>query len=179
MFIVLHLNSRLQPMHRFELEDVLTEIFENNNNIGNIAGGGTEMFPNGEIKSCDIEIEFSDKPDDFEWLLTLLNQIGIPKGSMLETGEKDFPVGSLEGLGLYLNCRDLPKDVYENNNINELIKQLEIALGEAGRMFSWRELDEFTSLYFYGKSFNEMNDKIEPIVSVNPLCQKCCVKKIA
>ena len=26
MFLVLHLNSRLQPMHRFEIEDALTEI---------------------------------------------------------------------------------------------------------------------------------------------------------
>ena len=32
MFLVLHLNSRLQPKHRFELEDALTEIFENNDN---------------------------------------------------------------------------------------------------------------------------------------------------
>ena len=75
MFLVLHLNSRLQPMHRFEIEDALTEIFESNNNVGKITGGGTAMFPSGEIESCDIEIEFSNMSEDFEWLLNLLDNI--------------------------------------------------------------------------------------------------------
>lgn len=179
MFLVLHLNSRLQPKHRFELEDALTKIFEENNNIGEVTGGGTEMFPNGEIASCDIELEFSDKPDDIEWLVGLLNNIGIPKGSSLNIGEEKRPVGSLEGLGLYLNANDLPEDVYKNNDINELIRQLGDALGKAGHLFSWRELDEFTSLFFYGTTFDEMNEKIKEIVSSHPLCEKCRIEKTA
>ena len=132
MFLVLHLNSRLQPKHRFELEDALTEIFESNDNVGKITGGGTAMFPSGEIESCDIEIEFSNRSEDFEWLLNLLDNIGIPKGSVVKTGGKDFSVGSLEGLGLYLNGCDLPQEIYEICDVNELIGQLENSLGETG-----------------------------------------------
>ena len=179
MFLVLHLNSRLQPKHRFELEDALTESFESNDNVGKITGGGTAMFPSGEIESCDIEIEFSNRSEDFEWLLNLLDNIGIPKGSVVKTGGKDFSVGSLEGLGLYLNGCDLPQEIYEICDVNELIGQLENSLGETGRLFSWMELNDFTALYFYGTIFDEMNDKIKPVISSHPLCQKCRVERIA
>ena len=91
--------------------------------------------------------------------MNLLDNIGIPKGSVVKTGEKDFSVGSLEGLGLYLNGCDLPQEIYETSDVNELIGQLENSFGETGRLFSWRELNNFTALYFYGTLFDEMNDK--------------------
>ena len=137
------------------------------------------MFPSGEIESCDIEIEFSNRSEDFEWLLNLLDNIGIPKGSVVKTGGKDFSVGQLEGLGLYLNGCDLPQEIYEIYDVNELIGQLENSLGETGRLFSWMELNDFTALYFYGTLFDEMNDKIKPVISSHPLCQKCRVERIA
>ena len=56
MQLVLHLNARFQPKHRFELEDALQEIFQKNK-TGEITGGGTSLRENGEIDSCDIEME--------------------------------------------------------------------------------------------------------------------------
>ena len=56
MDLTLNLNSRLQPMHRHDLEDALQEILEKIN-LGEVMGGGTLQNPQtGEIESCDIEI---------------------------------------------------------------------------------------------------------------------------
>lgn len=42
MQLVLHLNARFQPKHRFELEDALQEILQKNQ-AGEITGGGTSL----------------------------------------------------------------------------------------------------------------------------------------
>lgn len=178
MQLELHLNARFQPMHRFELEDALEEILQKHN-AGEIAGGGTALKENGEIDSCDIEIEFWDTQKSVEWLVNLLNAMGIPKGSVLQGVEPPIPVGTLEGLAIYLNGTDLPDETYKSCDINYVIEQLEQGIEGIGRMYSYRELNEFTVLYFYGTSFSDMKEKMNPFVSSYPLCQKCRIEQIA
>ena len=98
-------------------------------------------FISKECASCISTIALAIAPGP--------HNIGIPKGSVVKTGGKDFSVGSLEGLGLYLNGCDLPQEIYVICDVNELIGQLENSLGETGRLFSWMELNDFTALYFY------------------------------
>lgn len=178
MQLVLHLNARFQPKHRFELEDALQEIFQKNQ-AGEITGGGTSLMKNGEIASCDIEIDFSDSQKSLEWLVNLLNTIGIPKGSVLQGTEAPIPVGTLEGLAIYLNGTDLVGEIYNTCDINYVIEQLEQAIEGIGHMYSYRELNEFTALYFYGTSFLEMRKKMNSFVLSYPLCQKCRIEQIA
>ena len=178
MQLILHLNARFQPKHRFELEDALEEIFQENK-AGEITGGGTSLKENGEIDSCDIEIDFYDDQKGLEWLVNLLGAIGIPKGSLLRGVELPVPVGTVEGLAIYINGSDLPEEIYKSCDINDAIEQLEQAIEGIGRMYSYRELEEFTALYFYGTSFSAMKDKMNPFVSSYPLCQKCRIEQIA
>ncbi len=178
MKLTLHLNARFQPIDRFELEDALQEIFEKNN-AGEVTGGGTLLKENGEIESCDIEIDFCDDEKSLEWLEGLLNNIRIPKGSVIQGVEPPIYVGTLEGLAIYLNGTDLPKEIYKSCDINYVIEQLEQAVDSIGSMYSYRELDEFTALYFYGVSFSIMKEKMEHFVSSYPLCQKCRIEQIA
>lgn len=178
MQLILHLNARFQPKHRFELEDALQEIIQKNK-AGEIIGGGTSLKENGEIDSCDIEIEFSGARKSLEWLVNLLGAIGIPKGSVLCGIEPPINVGTLEGIAIYMNGTDLAKEIYKSCDINYAIEQLEQAIEGIGRMYSYRELGEFTALYFYGTSFLEMKEKMKPFVSSYPLCQKCHIEQIA
>lgn len=178
MKIILHLNARYQPKHRFELEDALQEIL-GNNNAGEVTGGGTLLKENGEIESCDIEIEFREDQKSLEWLVSLLNKIGIPKGSVINGVDLPINVGTLEGLAIYLNVTDLPEEVYASCDVNILIEKLEQAVDPIGSMYSYRELDEFTALYFYGVSFSAMKEKMESIILTYPLCQKCRIEQIA
>ncbi len=176
--LILHLNARFQPKHRFELEDALQDILQEEN-AGEVTGGGTSMKENGEIDSCDIEIDFSDAQKSLGWLVDLLNAIGIPKGSVLRGTEPPVPVGTLEGLAIYIYESDLPEEIYKNCDINYAIKQLEQSIEGIGHMYSYRELKEFTALYFYGTSFAAMKEKMDPFVSSYPLCQKCRIEQIA
>lgn len=178
MQLILHLNARFQPKHRFELEDALQEIFQENN-AGEITGGGTLLKENGEIDSCDIEIDFFDEQKNLEWLVNLLHAIGIPKRSVLRGIEPPIPVGTLEGLALYMNGTDLEEEIYKSCDINYAIEQLEQTIEGIGRMYSYGELNEFTALYFYGTSFLTMKEKMYPFLSSYPLCQKCTIEQIA
>lgn len=178
MFIVLHLNEKLQPIHRGDLEDYLEEVLEKNG-LGEVTGGGTLMEKNGEINSCDIEIEFSDgDPDALEWFKKFIGGLNIAKGSALKIeGCDDFPVGNFEGMGLYLS-NDLPDEVYQANDVNDLIARLGEALEEAGDLRSWCE-KEFTALYYYGSSFDEMKRLAEPVLNAHPLGKECNIVRIA
>lgn len=179
MYITLKLNAKFQPKHRFELEDALQEILEKEQR-GEITGGGTAQNPDGEIAYCDIEICLAeDQTDAVEWLVGLLNHIGIPKGSVLQGLEPEIEVGTLEGLAYYSNGVDLPDEVYENCDINYVCEQMEQAMEGIGRMYSYWEGNTDTALYFYGSSFAEMKKRIEPFIATYPLCQKCRIEQIA
>lgn len=179
MDLTLKLNARFQPKHRFELEDALQEILEKEQ-AGEITGGGTAQNPDGEIAYCDIEIRLSnDRPDRVEWLTALLNGIGIPKGSVLQGAGAEIEVGTLEGLAYYSNGVDLPAEIYQTCDINDVIEQMEQAMEGIGRMYSYWEGAAYTALYFYGTSFAEMKEKVTPFLETYPLCQKCRIARIA
>ena len=181
MEVVLKLNARLQPMHRHELEDAIQGVLEKEQ-MGEVTGGGTVQNPDGEIVSCDIDIHLAgDKWDHVSFLVNLLNRLGIPNGSALLGIDRKFrvEVGTLEGLAFYVNGTDLPDEIYESCDINHVIEQMESAMNGIGRFYSYWEGNEWTALYFYGVSFVEMKQKIEPFIASYPLCQKCRIEQIA
>ena len=179
MNLTLKLNARFQPKHRFELEDALQEILDQAH-MGEVTGGGTAQNSEREIIYCEIEIQLSkDDPDSIKWLVNLLNAIGIPKGSVLQGIEPEIEVGTLEGLAYYSNGVDLPDEVYQTCDINYVIEQMEQAMEGIGRMYSYWEGARYTALYFYGKSFSEMKQSIEPFLAEYPLCQKSRIEQIA
>ena len=179
MDLSLKLNARLQPIHRFELEDALQEVLEGKR-LGEVTGGGTAQKPDGEIAYCEIDIRlFSSETECVKRLVEALNRIGIPKGSVLQGSQTELELGMLEGLACYLNAIDLPAETYRNCDINYVIEQMEHAIEGIGRLYSYWEGDTYTALYFYGISFAEMKKKIAPFIAEYPLCQKCRIEQIA
>ncbi len=182
MELVLNLNLRLQPMHRHHLEDELQEILEKEE-LGEVTGGGTLLDPQtGEIISCDIQILLNeDKKDNINHLVELINKIRIPKDSTLlcMASEDKIEVGTLEWLAYYSNGTELPDEIYESCDINHVVEQMESAMDGIGHFYSYWEGNEWTALYFYGLSFVEMKQKIEPFIASYPLCQKCRIEQIA
>ena len=182
--ITLNLNARLQPMHRGDLEDALDELLDKSD-IGFVDGGGTLTSPSGEVKSCDIELDLNDGSEEtIAELEKIIDELGVPKGSKLlwteSGGEKtERPVGRLEGMALYLNGTELPKEVYESSDINYVIEQLESRIDGIGRLYSWWEGPQNTALYFYGQSYEKMSAAIQDFIAEYPLCQKCVVERIA
>ena len=73
----------------------------------------------------------------------------------------------------------MPDEVYESSDANFLIEKLEELLAQSGSMYGYWEGPDDTGLYFYGHSFAEMKEKMEPFLSEYPLCQKCRIEQIA
>ena len=182
--LTLNLNARFQPMHRHDLEDALDELLSKSE-IGFVDGGGTMMFPSGEVKFCDIELFLNDDSEaTIAELEKIIDVLGVPKGSKLlwtaSGGEKtERPAGRLEGMAFYLNGTELPKEVYESCDINYAIEQLESRMDGIGRLYSWWEGPQNTALYFYGQSYEKMSAAIQDFMADYPLCQKCVVERIA
>ena len=170
--VVLELNARLQPLHRGEIfEEMLEEIFTRFG-IGEITGSGTLQMETGETEKCDISMTvYKNKMNP---LISLLKRIDIiPKGSKLIVDGEATPIGTAEGMAIYLNGTDLHEDVYKNNDINQLIEELDNALnGLAQRLSHWEGTTE-TALYYYGKDYISMKKAILKILKKNPLCEKC------
>lgn len=178
-----NINGRFQPMHRAELEDVVKMLLEKAG-IGTLGeGGGTLQLPSGEVKECDFDVLLrDDAADTIKTLANILNRVGVPKGSEIIVDgdeEKRVPVGTFEGLALYLNGTDLPDEVYSNNDVNDLIELLDGALGEAGYLLSWWEGPRESALYFYGESFEKMRSLVLPVTAEQPLCARCRIEQIA
>lgn len=181
MDLTLRLNARLQPIHRFQLEDVIQTILAKEG-MGETSGGGTAQDPEGETTYCEIEIHLNDsKPSNIIRLANMLNNLGIPKGSALWGVDPEFniEVGTLEGLAFYFNNTELPYYIYETCDVNYALEQMEQAIEGIGQLYSYWKGGAYTALYFYGSSYFEMKQKIEPFNAAYPLCQKSRIEQIA
>ncbi len=186
--LTINLNAKLQPMHRHELEDVLQETLEKQEIKGETTGGGTAQESTGEIASCDIELSLNDASDsNIQKIIEIMESMLAPVGSKIIIYPKDqnadvqyIPFGVHQGLGLYLNGKDLADKVYEECDVNFVYEEIERLLGDfkTGHIASHWEGEE-TALYLYGASFDEMHNRIKPLLDEYPLCQKCRVVKIA
>ncbi|MEL6747999.1 MAG: hypothetical protein AAFO79_09340 [Pseudomonadota bacterium] len=176
------LNARLQPMHRFEsFEEPLNTAMQAEK-VGEVTGGGTMMASHGEVSWCDLELAVGAVSQaSIERVVAELEQLGAPKGSYLSfpDGDVRLDFGAQEGLAIYLNGTDLPASVYETSDINDVIEDLETALGDRGALKSWWEGPEETALYLYGPSYANMRELIAPILAATPLCQQCRCVQIA
>lgn len=181
MDLTLHLNARLQPMHRHPLEDMLQEFLEREN-LGNVMGGGTSQEPtHGEITSCDIEISLNDNSkESVDRLIEIIDYAGIPKGSTLLCTEPEtrISVGNLDGLAYYYSGN--PEATGDGGcDINDIVKQMETAITDAGAIYSYWACDKWIAFYFYGGSFDEMKRRIEPVIENNRLTRVSRIEKIA
>ena len=178
MELTIELNAKLQPMHRAQMFEEPLEKVLLQANAGELLGGGTLLSATGEMEKCDITLDVED--DRIEKILAYLQKIRIiPKGSKIICNEEITPVGQAEGLAIYLNGTDLQAEVYQSNDINELISELQDALGEKCFMFSWWEGRTETALYFYGEKYLEMYESVKHILDIHPLCKLSHTKRIA
>ena len=186
--ITVNINAKFPPEYRAGMEDALNSVLHRLK-LGEVTGGGTLLAKNGEIENCDIDIEIYRKKADediekaFDIIEKMIQPFGIAKGSTLNYTVADEntvrAVGELEGMAIYFNGTDLPKEVYEQCDINHAAEQISKCLDGMGKMFShWRGPSE-TALYYYGKSFEQMKDAIQGFISEYPLCEKCRIVRIA
>ena len=177
------INSKTQPLDRGDFyEDPLHDRLRDLD-LGEVTGGGTQMVdaPCG-IDYIEIHIAVPDLAEDrIAAIIAELAAIGVPKGSALfSDGEQHGPsFGTLEGLALYLDKVGLPDEVYESHDVNLLIAECERRMGEGyGLRGHWQSREE-TAIFFYGQSFDHMEQAIDGYRREMPLCEGSRVERIA
>lgn len=173
MFVVFTLNGPIQPMDRGDIfEDPLDEWLAERDG-GEVVGGGTGLREDGEVDFCDCEVELSEDVPLGE-IVEFLESRGAPKGSFYvveDSDEKNY-FGEAEILALYLNGTELPDEVYDNNDAQDVYDTInELVDGSGAIMCHWNGPQD-TGLYIFGPSAAVNRDKIQKFVSEHPLCQK-------
>lgn len=87
--------------------------------------------------------------------------------------------GHQEGLGLYLNGKDLAPKIYQKYDIRHVFDKCNSLLKGVGMVNSYWQGYSETALYMYGDSYEQMVKRIEPFVSTYPLCNNSKMVKIA
>ncbi|MAG94164.1 MAG: hypothetical protein CMJ48_10490 [Planctomycetaceae bacterium] len=173
MFVVFTLNGPIQPMDRGDIfEDPLDEQLAAHGS-GEIVGGGTGIRDDGEVNFCDSEVELADE-SQLPNVVAFLESRGAPKGSYYSVEESDEKhyFGHAEILAVYLNGTDLPDEVYDNNDTQEVYDTInELVEGSGMIMCHWIGPSE-TALYIFGPSAAVNRGKIQNYVAEHPLCQK-------
>jgi len=179
--VAIHLNARLRPLDRGErFEDPLDAHLRARIPGTSVVGGGTLVSAAGEPLSCDIEIAWAGSPEQaVSTLEPLLERLGTPRGSSVTVGAGSaVPLGRTEGLGIYLNGTDLPQEVYQQSDVNELIEQLLAALDDEGDLFSYWEGPTETALYLYGTSADAMRALVSPVLTTHALAERSRVSRL-
>lgn len=184
VFAYAKLNSRTMPIDRGDrFEDPLQGELEKSG-CAEVTGGGTMQDPEtGEISFCGIDLDMFDVQTAVPLICSTLTRLGAPKGSALEykVDGNDVVVefGAFEGLAVYLNGTDLPKEVYQQSDVNVVIEEINKAIDGRGAAVDFWEGPRETALYLYGISADEMRRLIEPFMASYPLCQRARVERIA
>jgi hypothetical protein len=148
-----HLNARLQPIHRGELfEDPLDAALKKLNKNSRVIGGGSELSAEYEVLACDIEIAVADEVDrTLSAIVALLESRGAPQGSRATVrGGEGVDFGTWQGTGLYIDGTTAPPE--EADDVNLALPSILRSLGDDGQLLSWWHGPRETAMYFYGPS---------------------------
>ncbi len=180
--VTVSLNARLAPIDRGDLEDAFNEFMDKNKHSICIVGGGTLLSEKGEVKECDLEVQIENFDDEkFQLVKDVFESMLAPKGSRIinPMTNETITFGRHEGLALYLNGTNLPIEVYKSCDSNHVYEECERLIEDAGMINSHWQGDTETALYMYGRSYEEMHQRISDFVKTYPLCQQCRIIRIA
>ena len=181
LFVAVHLNARVQPVHRGSVyEDPLQAAFDQYLPGSQLVGGGSEFDPESGVLSCDTEVTLvGERERAVDILVQCLEFQGAPVGSSYTVeGEAPVPFGRTHGVALSLDGKTLPDEVYADNDVNDLVSALTEELGDAADLQSWWEGPERTDLFFYGEDKARIRAVLESAPDTSPLARNSRVEDL-
>lgn len=179
--VLVTMPARVQPMHRVEIyEDPLQRAYDEHLPGCQVGGGGSQLDREHGVLSCDIEIELvGDIDRAIAVTVKALEHFGAPVGSTYRVGDAEqVPFGRTHGLCLSIDGTSLPQEVYDDNDVNELIEALVNELEGIAVLQSWWEGPTRTRLYFYGDDPDRIRPVLESAADRFPLAQRSRVEPI-
>ncbi len=182
--ITVEINDKIKPIDRGDVYEDPMDDFLKAKKLGELCGGGTILEKNGEISFCDLQFQlFSDNPGKelIEIIINKLESLGAPKGSKLinEKDGKKIVFGKLEGLGLYLDGINLSDEVYSTADPFYVVSEVKKLASIASDVIREWTGETETGFYFYGDSFQEINEAIKSFIESYPLCKDARIVRVA
>ena len=172
--VVAHLNTVVGPVERYDLFEEPLDKALAGAEAGDVSGGGSLMADDGAIVHVDVEITLPELTDPvLDLIVDTLNGCGAPRGSWLHDGSAENrlrDVGLCDLLALPLDGQGLPDAVYEAFDFEDFLKQALTALGDAGQYGGTVEGARYTTLYFAGRAYDLMAERLKPLVDRAPIC---------
>ncbi|GAA0819444.1 hypothetical protein GCM10009111_23440 [Colwellia asteriadis] len=169
-FLTVRINDKCEPLDRGDIyEDPLDEALQKES-LGEVTGGGSQLNENYKIEYCELEVTITGELEKTkQFIINELNKIGIPKGSKLIHDNVEIEFGNKEIMAVCFS-NILADEVYEKNDINDVLEEFDELLGEDGEMANHTEIDDETIVYFKGTSFAKMQKAINEYFTSNELC---------
>ncbi|MDH4101533.1 MAG: hypothetical protein OEV28_13290, partial [Nitrospirota bacterium] len=159
-------------------EDPLEKFLEEQRK-GVIAGEGCQSSDEQEVQFVDIDLELVNLDDAVDLVKQVLESAGAPVGSELrferDGVEESVPFGVIEGVAVYIDGQNLPNEVYEQWDIEELAEEIDEAMAGTGEIRGAWSGEEETALYLYGPSAETIFSMLQPLLTRHPLCQNARV----
>jgi hypothetical protein len=180
--VIACLHEYIEPMDRGDrYEDPLSERLQQEN-IGEVTGGGSQMDENFKIKYVELEIYLANLDGAVTRLLAILEEIGAPKGSELiyhkDDKEQRIKFGRTEGLALILDAKLAP-ELWEKH-AQEVWPTLQEILSKngVGELHGTYANDEVTEIYIYGDSRSEIEKELLNFRETFPLCKNSKLRNL-
>ena len=170
-FLTVRINDKCEPIDRGDIyEDPLDEALQKAK-LGEVTGGGSQLNESYKIEYCELEIAVTgDLEKTKQLIVNVLNEIGIPKGSKLIHEDDEIAFGNKDVMAVSFSNL-LADEVYDNNDINDVLEKLHQLLGDNGEMANHQATNDETIVYFKGHSFQMMKESIAAYCSTNELCE--------
>jgi len=181
--VTAQLNHLLMPIDRGERYEDPLDVALSAQGLGETSGGNTMQEQSGEIEFIDVEIDLTDLKKGVPFVITKLEELGAPKGSILRVHDtkpaREIPFGKAEGVGIYLDGVNLPAEVYKDSDVNVVIEELNKRIEGHGVMQGHWQGNSETALYFYGDDANRMTALMQECLDTYPLCKGARVVTLA
>lgn len=180
LFLTVRINDRCQPIDRGDIyEDPLSDVLEEKN-LGEVTGGGSQLNDNYQIEYCELEVHVTGDLTEAKQVITeILEKQGVPKGSKIIIDDQEFPIGIHEVMAIHFDNLGLADSVYEENDINDVLADIEELLGDNGQRNCHTASNEETIVFYGGLSFELMKSKVVDYVSQHPLLKNGKISQAA
>jgi hypothetical protein len=172
VFLTVRINDKCEPIDRGDMyEDPLHDALEEKK-LGEVTGGGSQLNENYNVEYCELEVCLTGNLEEAKKvIIETLEKVGLPKGSKILLEKEEIPIGNHDVMAVHFDNLSLPNSVYEENDINDVLEEIENLLGDKGRRNSHRSGKEETIVYYGGISFETMKDAVSEFITNHPLCQ--------
>ena len=91
-FLYIKIPEQIMPEERGKkYEDPINELLSHHR-LGEVSGGGTMLTKDKRIEFVGVDVDVTDPQKAIPLLIAKLKEIGAPKGTVIEQGDKTIPI---------------------------------------------------------------------------------------